>query len=213
MPNSFESVAVLLLAVLPGALYTWGFERMVGNWGISLSDRLLRFVGTSAIFHALLAPLSYWLWSTYLRTGIVASGEPLPWGLWAVVVVFVAIPFGAGTIVGRGTSQRSEWATVFTGPDPAPRGWDHFFASRPDGWIRLKLKSGPWIGGAFAPSDSGLESYAAGYPESQDLFLARTVEVDPDTGQFLLEGGRPIIRDSSLLIRWEEVEFLEFIDA
>ncbi len=213
MPNSFEAVGVVVLAVLPGALYVWGFERIVGNWGISLSDRVLRFIGTSALVHALLAPATYWLWANFLRGGVLSKGEPLPWGLWLVVVAFVGLPFLAGTAVGRGTSQRSAWATIFTGPDPAPRAWDHFFASRPDGWIRLKLKSGPWIGGAFAPDDSGLESYAAGYPESQDLFLARMVEVDPETGQFLIEEGRPVIRDSSLLIRWDEVEFMEFIDA
>lgn len=159
------------------------------------------------------APVSYWVWKSYLRSGTVARGETLPWALWLLVIAFVVLPLIAGTVVGLGTRAGWGWARFFTGPDPAPRGWDYFFTSRPDGWMRLKLKSGPWVGGAFAPTDSGLASYAAGYPEEQDLFLARTVEVDPDTGEFQLSDGRPIMRDSSLLIRWDEVEFLEFIDA
>jgi hypothetical protein len=35
MVNSFQAVAVLLLALLPGARYVWGFEREAGQWGIS----------------------------------------------------------------------------------------------------------------------------------------------------------------------------------
>lgn len=50
MPNSFEAIAVVFIAILPGALYVWGFERIVGNWGIGLSDRLLRFLGASLSF-------------------------------------------------------------------------------------------------------------------------------------------------------------------
>jgi len=37
--------------------------------------------------------------------------------------------------------------------------------------------------------------------------------MDPDSGEFLLENGRPMFRGTSLLIRWDEVEFLEFNDA
>jgi hypothetical protein len=37
--------------------------------------------------------------------------------------------------------------------------------------------------------------------------------VDPDTGEFRLIDGRPSLRESGLLVRWEEVEYLEFIDA
>ena len=211
--KTFEAIAVAVVALLPGALYVWGFERQVGNWGIGLSDRLLRFLGTSAVFHAVVAPLTYWLWTTYVRSGQVSRGHLLPPWLWLIVFAYVAFPFLLGTRVGLATSHGRQWVRAFTGPDPAPRAWDHFFASHPDGWMRLRLKSGTWIGGAYAPSDEGLASYAAGYPESQDLFLAETVEVDPDSGEFILDNGQPVRRGTSLLIGWDEVEFLEFGDA
>src|SRR4029079_5530354 len=68
MPDTLEAVAALVLALLPGALYVWAYERPVGAWGIGLSDRVLRFVGVSAILHALLAPLTYPpLWAEGLR--------------------------------------------------------------------------------------------------------------------------------------------------
>jgi hypothetical protein len=31
--DTFQSLAVFAVALLPGALYIWGFERVVGNWG------------------------------------------------------------------------------------------------------------------------------------------------------------------------------------
>lgn len=59
--------------------------------------------------------------------------------------------------------------------------------------------------------DAALE---AGYPEPQDLYLAASVEVDPDTGEFALgDDGRPRLGSGGLLVRWEEVEYLEFIDS
>ncbi len=47
MLESIGAVSATVLALVPGALYVWGFERVVGNWGVRLSDRLLRFVGVS----------------------------------------------------------------------------------------------------------------------------------------------------------------------
>jgi hypothetical protein len=60
------------------------------------------------------------------------------------------------------------------------------FASRPDGWIRLRLKEGTWLGGAFSPPEGGF------------LF--------DDAGQIRMASG-------GILIRWDEVLYLEFVDA
>lgn len=100
MPDSFQSIAVLVLALLPGALYVWSFERQAGRWGIGLSDRILRFVGGSAIFHAVGAPLTYWLWAEH--QGRLRSAEPLSWWLWLAVIGYVSLPVAGGTLVGRG---------------------------------------------------------------------------------------------------------------
>ena len=211
MPDTFQAVAVLVVALLPGALYVWAFERQAGRWGVGLSDRLLRFVGGSALFHAAAAPLTYWLWAD--RWDEIHHGEPVSWWLWPLVVAYVAIPAVGGTVVGRGVRSEKSWTTVFTGPDPAPRAWDHLFGQKADGWVRLRMKSGVWIGGAYADAN-GRRSYAAGYPEPQDLFLAAAVELDPETGAFVVDDdGDVALLDGGILVRWEEVEHLEFIDA
>ena len=214
MPNTFQALAVLLIALLPGALYIWGFEQVVGNWGISLTDRLVRFVGVSAIIQVVWAPVMASVWRELFVSGDVARGE-LPLWAWPVAIVYVALPLILGTWVGRGTRHRARWSRMFTGPSPAPRAWDHLFASQPDGWIRLRLKEGTWLGGAYSqPEGDELGSYAAGYPDPQDLYLWRLAEVDPESGAFQFdETGQIRMTSGGILIRWDEVQYLEFIDA
>jgi hypothetical protein len=211
MPGTLQALGVLVVAVLPGALYVWAFERQVGRWGIGLSDRALRFFGGAAMFHAAMAPLSYVLWANQWEA--VRNARPVSWWLWLVPVLYVALPWAAGTVIGSRLRAGVWWANRLAGPSPAPRAWDHLFTGEVDGWVRLRLKSGAWLGGVFAEAN-GRRSYAAGYPEPQDLFLSAAVEVDPETGEFVLdEAGAPALQPGGLLIRWEEVEFLEFIDA
>jgi hypothetical protein len=141
MPETFQALMVLVVALLPGALYVWAFERFAGAWGVRFSDRVLRFVEVSAVLHAVAAPLSYWLWAAYIRSGRLVEGDV----------------------------HTRESATH--------------------------------------------KSYAAGYPEEQDLYLAESVDVDPETGTFDRADGKPVARGSGILIRWSEVEYLEFIEA
>lgn len=211
MPDTFQALSVAAVALLPGALYIWAFERQAGRWGIGLSDRLLRFVGGSALFHAAFAPLTYWLWADQWPD--LRAGQPVSWWTWALVVAYVTLPLAVGTGVGLGTRRRYAWARWFTGPDPAPRAWDHLFQHEADGWVRLRLKSGTWLGGAYA-TENGRQSYTAGYPEQQDMFLAAAVPVDPETGEFQIDDdGNVDLLPGGLLVRWDEVEYLEFIDA
>lgn len=213
MPETFQALAVLALALLPGALYVWAFERFTGAWGVRFSDRILRFVEVSAVLHAILAPLTYWLWMEFIVSGRLGAGEAPP-ALWLVALTYVGVPIVAGTLVGIGTRNQANWTRLITGPEPAPRAWDHLFGARPDGWIRLRLKSGPWLAGAYTRETETHKSYAAGYPEEEDLYLVESVEVDPDTGEFHLdEDGAPVARGSGILVRWSEVEYLEFIEA
>lgn len=211
MPGTFQAIAVFAAALLPGALYVWAFERQAGRWGVALSDRLLRFVGGSALFHAAAAPLTYWLWTDQWKG--INAGDPATWWLWPLAIGYVALPVSGGTAVGLGVRWDKKWTKLFTGPDPAPRAWDHLFGQRADGWVRLRMKSGLWLGGAYADAN-GRRSYAAGYPEPQDLYLAAAVDVDPETGEFVADSaGNVTLLDGGVLVRWEEVEFLEFIDA
>lgn len=211
MPQSLQAAAVIVVALLPGALYVWSFERQAGRYGIGLSDRVLRFVGGSAVFLAVFAVPLYFLYANYGAS--IVAGKPVPLPLGFLPLVYVLVPIAAGTLVGYGLKDGWTWAHKITGPDPAPRAWDYLFQHNVDGWIRCKLKSGVWLAGAYAHAN-GRRSYAAGYPEPQDLYLAASVVVDEASGEFLLDDeGRPQVGVGGLLVRWEEVEYLEFIDS
>jgi hypothetical protein len=83
--------------------------------GAGLSDRLLRFVGASALLHAVFAPASYEAYRHFVVAGDLARGDPLPWWTWLLVLTYAAVPTAAGTAVGLGTRERRSWATWFTG--------------------------------------------------------------------------------------------------
>lgn len=145
----------------------------------------------------------------------LTEGHLNPFSLWALSVIYVLLPLLAGYAVGNASVSGNENVRLASswliGPDPAPRAWDHLFQRGRNGWVRIKLKSGRWIGGAFATEQ--LKSYAAQYPEAQDLFLARSVTIDPDTGAFIFDDSADPDDAVGLLVRWDEVEYLEFIEG
>jgi hypothetical protein len=214
LPSTFEAFWVIVFALLPGALYTWAFEREAAAWGAKASDRILRFVGMSTIFHAAAAPLSFYIYAHAIHGRALFSHEMKYLWLWPIALLYVAVPIAAGWIIGAGARNRRPWVRIFVGAAPAPRAWDHFF-STPNltGWIRLRLKSGEWIFGAYAGGESSpIKSYAAGYPEDQDILLSQTIVCDQSMGNMTPgPGGLPQFRNLAILVRWDEVSYLEYV--
>jgi hypothetical protein len=227
VPGTLQGLLVVILAVLPGAMYVWGFEREAGTWRIGLSDAVLRFVVASAVFQVLFAAPLYVLYQRYVHHDVTLAGQPVlrggqpahenplaegevPAWLFIVPLVYVAVPAALGTAVGRAVQSKRRWprrfARVLAGKDPAPRGWDHLFASRPSGTVRVRLKDGKWIGGAF-----GEGSYAAGFPDKpQDLLLEQSYQLKDDGSFERDENGEFVPLGSRLLLGWEEMSFIEF---
>lgn len=215
MLGTFEALVVFLIAGLPGAMYVWGWERQVGQWGLSAADRFFRFVAGSAVFQAIFAPFSYLLWRDYVRNGVFRDAHGLPLFLWPVAIAYVLLPFLAGAWVGaliysdRKLARRL--SQFLNGADPAPRAWDHVFGSnRNVSWIRLKLKDGTWLGGLFIRLEND-RSYASGFPYDQELYLCRTAPVD-ETGAFVDKEPKSSL-GPGILVRWSEVQYLALEDA
>ena len=212
MVDTFQAVAVAALALLPGGLYMWAREQRTGRWGVGLADRFLRFVGASAILHVLLAPLTYYAYGQLIRSGRVARGEPLSWWYWALAVGYVLLPIVAGRLVGTGVRKNWRWVRLVGDTNPAPRAWDFLFARDGlVGWIILRTKDGRWLGGFWAEGDEGgLQSYASGSPDVQELYLVEQFGVQD--GKMIVDAeGDPIKLGRGLLVRWEEIAYLEFI--
>ena len=211
MASGLQAVTLLVVALLPGAFFVWGFERNAGRYGIGLRDRALRLVGVSSVFIAVFASVLYWLYANYWQA--FKSGAPLPAGLVIVPIAYLSIPGALGWFAGSRLRGGSKWARALAGSSRAPRAWDHLFQDHRGGWIRCRMKSRAWIAGVYAKIDD-IEPYASGYPEPQEIFLARSIEIDQDDGGFVYgEDGRPHLGAGGLLLRWDEIEFLEFIHS
>jgi hypothetical protein len=216
MPSTLQALLVAFLAILPGALYTWSFEQHAGRFDATAVGRLQRFLGTSAFFLVFEIPVFYNLvYRKYVVTGDLDQGRALPWWVWIYPAMFVIIPVAIGKFIGQAARNRRTWTKIITGPFPAPRAWDHLFAGNDlFGFIRLRLNDETWLLGAWGRSEQlNLDSYASGYPEPQDLFISDIVESDSD-GEFLTDDhGKAILTGRSLLIRWDQVTYAEFIPS
>lgn len=224
MPSTLQGVAVFALAVLPGALYFLVIEREMGRrWGIKFSDRFVRFVVASAVFQVLYLPALYPLWKTYWHHQVDQAGRvhfenrvsegDIPPILFLAPALYLGIPIAVALFAARiakGDPQsKRPLSRLLVGRDPAPRAWDFLFGSQPAGYLRARLKSDesrPWIGGEF-----GENSYAAGYPEQpQDIYIERGFRMTED-GEFERTADDSFVETgSSLLVRWEEIDLLEF---
>ena len=72
MISTFQALAVALLALLPGASYIFAYERVVGGFGVSLADRLVRFLAASALFVAVFAWAGLLLYRNFIIAGCLA---------------------------------------------------------------------------------------------------------------------------------------------
>jgi hypothetical protein len=166
MVDTFQAIAATLLAILPGAAYTFGYERVVGSFGVNLSDRFVRFFAASAVFHAVAAALTYNLYRDQFLTKDLSQGRTSALTVEGIALVYALVPYIAGLTVGNGRRRAWRWAVALTGTAIEPRAWDFVFSRQPKALVRLRLKSGRWIGGIFATAPDGRRSYAAGYPEA-----------------------------------------------
>lgn len=217
-PSTGAALVIVLLAIVPGALYTWTFEREAGSWGVTLADRTLRFLAVSVVFHLIAAWPEYVLWR-YALAGASAEAVDAPRfaALWLAAVAMAGIPAALGTVAGglyRSRTLREGWPRLrkrlapaaetwllrmLVGPEPAPRAWDDFFSERPKCYLRVRTTDGAWLAGKFAA-----ESYAGGFPEEGDLLLEDALEVDEDTLQLGNSLGYPVYIRSGQ-IAWMEI--------
>lgn len=217
LPDSLTALLVVVVAVLPGSVYTWAYERQASPYGVTLRDRTLRFITVSLLFHLLLA------WPEYVvyRAAIQGEGilQPARFAtLWAGLLVLVAVPGAIGTILGGLYATRNsrlgwQWIRrwlperrehqllrVMLGRTPAPRAWDDLFSDRPNVYLRVRTLDSLWIAGRFAR-----DSYAGGFPYQTDVLLEEAWSVDQETGQLGDSGLGYSVYVPAVWIAWMEI--------
>jgi Family of unknown function (DUF6338) len=149
--STFQALAVFLLALLPGASYTFALERQVGAFGVSAADRFVRFFAASAFFLAVYSGPAEVIYRRYVRNHRLARGSIPWWEVEIVALAYVLVPIAFGA--GLGIARNREWrvATWIGGSAPEPRAWDWLWRKDDLLIIRMRLKSGTWLAGDVDP--------------------------------------------------------------
>ena len=220
MISTFQALAVALIALLPGASYTFAVERSLGSYGVKFSDRLVRFLAASAVFHAVASGPEYLLYRSYFMPGALAKGE-LSWlTLEIIALVYVFVPIGIGTMfayLGRppgrpadqasGTNPPGRWKRIghfcgrsirkvarwIVGQNREPRAWDLTWSHDVNAIVRVKLKSGPWLAGLWGRWVSATSNNRRAYASAY-----------PEEGDLYLSVGFQVDPDTGELVRNSE---------
>lgn len=186
LPSSAVGLLILVASLLPGASYTWAFERQAGSYGVSFADRTFRFIAVSLFFHLFLGWPEYWLYRIAFASSYRFEAGQFA-AAWIGAFLITALPAISGTIVGRiyviqrkyiapkrlGAILDSKLVRLFLGSERAPRAWDNIFSERPTFYVRLRTTNGSWLAGLFAD-----QSYVGAYPNDGDLYLEQAWSLD-----------------------------------
>lgn len=202
-PSTVVQLAILVMAVLPGATYQFMRQRWRGPVPTEhdLGERILR-----AIVVSILLDTGYLVIAGPALAGFAAALRSHGWqavldqprliGL-AGFAMFVAVPAAAAGAVSwwqRRNRRAARYRAV-------PTAWDQMFRDRGSCFVRVKLKSGGWAGGWY-----GSASFATSYPEVPELYLQTAWLMNPD-GSF----NRAIKDSAGLRVTGADVEVLELL--
>ncbi|MEW1654206.1 MULTISPECIES: DUF6338 family protein [unclassified Streptomyces] len=195
-------LTILLVLVLPGVFYQAVRERLQGGLAAEQEpqNRLMRAVAAGALLDALYAVTAGpWL------VGLLAGGGhgPLTGVLQhpqragaAALLLIVVVP---SAVAWAESAWRSRRAVARY--DPTPTAWDALFYARGSCFIRVRLKSGLWVGGWL-----GSRSAVSTYPQQGDLYLQAQYRMAPD-GRFL----ERVPDTGGVYVRAADVEVLEVL--
>lgn len=221
-PSNLLGLTILIAAVLPGAAYTWAYERQASAYGITATDRIFRFIAISLLFHLVLGWGEYALYRHAFEGGGFYAGQfAAAWGAAALAVV---IPALVGTVLGglyATRSDRAGWTWIrsrltaereqqllsaILGPTPAPRAWDNLFSDRPTMYVRLQtVGDGSGLGGEVLAGLFAADSYAGKFPHAADLYLEQAWSVNAD-GSLDADLGYPLYVAAGQIARIETIQ-------
>ncbi|MFF4237804.1 DUF6338 family protein [Actinomadura geliboluensis] len=202
-PTTITQLTIVLLLILPGVTYQFVRERSRGLHPAhkDLGERILRALTASAVLDTVYVIIGGG-WVVHLfydrRKGWL-SGAASDYRLTALtaLTLLTVIPAVAAWGVSLWGGRRRT-ATY----DVTPTAWDDAFKDRAHCFIRVRLKSGQWVGGWY-----GEHSYASSYPQTADLYLQTAWEIS-STGRFR----KPLEQSGGIYVRMDEIECLDFIE-
>jgi|ERR1700723_2747005 hypothetical protein len=195
-----NALLLFLAFFIPGFIALQIYGLFVGSDDLDFAKQLPAVIGYSALHYAmtgwivLLAPAGL---ARSIAVYVVVLVLPV---LWPPVILLIRDPgkwreifFPTGSI-----SLRSTFDAMLK-PERTP--WDRVLVDRAR-FIRIRLKSGRFLGGYFGPG-----SVVSSYPCERSIFIAQAFSMDQQVGTF----GSPIDR-TGVLVQGADIEALETIE-
>lgn len=205
VPETVQQLTILLVLVLPGVVYQSVRERLRGVLPAEREpqNRLIRAIAVSALLDGLYLLVAGPRLVSLMTGGPGSGGSPLGGlskdpraaglvALLLIVLVPAVVAWGEATWTARRLKARY---------DPAPTAWDALFRDREACFVRIRTKSGLWIGGWL-----GTRSAVSAYPEEQDIYLQTQYQMRPD-GSFVA----PVSGSAGVYVRGVDIEVIEIL--
>jgi len=214
--SSLQAVGLLILAIVPGAVLMFSYERHAGPLGSDSNDRTLRFLIGTALVFPFTATLAMWTFTHVISVPVGDPptdhrnrlAEPSDISLWwtFVPLAYVTVPWLLGWLGGSlwVVLRRLAVAGRTSSLAPSLAAWDVVFLDPGPKLISVKLRTGPWIGGVFG----GASFASAPAARQRELVLEQRVAVDT-SGQIQRdEEGVPIEHFGAIVVDYSDVELM-----
>lgn len=196
MPDIWNTDKLLLFLAffVPGFICMSVYGLFIATSDVDFTKRLPDAIAYSAIHYA----LTGWI--------ILVAPEGAARLIAAYIVVLILPIFWPPIILlvrdwgyWRDRILTTKVLTYLLAPEATP--WDKFFAAQHACWVRIKLKSGGYIGGIF-----GKGSESSTYPSPEQLYVKEQYEVN-ETGF-----GKRVKRTAGFLVNATEIDTVEFFE-
>lgn len=183
VPANAYGVAVLLVLVLPGVVWTSVRTAVRGRLphDRDVTARVLQALAISAVLDTVYVVVFGSALVDGLRAGVRGQSAHPRLGAAGLLLLAVVVPAALAYLA----HGRPTWRAVKTpvgvvrlplsasGYDTAPTAWDKKAPGLGGHWIRIRVADRTWVGGWF-----GNDSYVSTYPEPRDLYVEEQHHVD-----------------------------------
>lgn len=191
---STDKLLLFLAFFVPGFISMSVYGLLVATNDADFTKRLPEAIAYSAIHYALtgwiilVAPAGI---PRYVAAYVVVLILPI---LWPPIMLLIR-----DWDYWRDRILTTKCLSYLLAPEATP--WDKFFAAQRGCWVRIRLKSGRYIGGAY-----GRGSESSTYPSPEQLYVKKQYKCD-ETGF-----GDPVKGTAGFLVSGSEIETLEFFE-
>jgi len=188
-----DKLIIFIGFVIPGFIAIKTYELLNPSIVRDTSKQIIDAIAYSSIIYALL-----FLPIIYVEKNNVLNNYPFTYGLFYLFALFIS-PILIAVLWSK--IRKSNYIQA-NAPHPTLKPWDYIFSKRKCYWIKVTLKDGTKIAGAFAEN-----LFASSSPAEEQLYLEETWEINKD-------GGLESLKEQSegVIVMASEIAYVELME-